>query len=236
MASPPSKSSGGKSSGKNAFGKVKRLQSGKKRTASSRQWLLRQLNDPFVEKAKKEGYRSRAAFKLIEIDDKFHLLKPDQVVVDLGAAPGGWSQVCVQRLKSKGTIVALDLQMIQPITGVTILQGDFTDEKIVETLLATMPEKAHVVLSDMAAPACGMPKIDHTRIMLLLEQVFDFCHQVLAPGGAMVAKVLRGGTEHKLLSNLKKDFTKVAHFKPASSRQDSAEMFVVCLGFRPSQV
>ncbi len=213
--------------------KVTRLDSNKKRTSSSRQWLLRQLNDPFVAQAQKEGYRSRAAFKLIEIDDKFHILKPGACVVDLGAAPGGWSQVCTQRLGPNGVIVGLDLQEIKPLTGVAFLQGDFTDDEVLETLLSRTHKKVDAVLSDMAAPACGMQQVDHTRIMLLLEQVLDFCHKALAPGGAMVAKVLRGGTEHNLLKILKKDFAKVAHFKPKSSRQESAEMFVVCLGFRP---
>jgi 23S rRNA (uridine2552-2'-O)-methyltransferase len=224
---PPKKPS---QQGKN---KVTRLESAKKRTSSSRRWLLRQLNDPFVAQAKKDGYRSRAAFKLIEIDDKFHILKPGAFVVDLGAAPGGWSQVCAKRLGPTGTIVALDLQEIAPLTGVTFFQGDFTQDDVLETLLNHTDKKVDAVLSDMAAPACGMQQVDHTRIMVLLEQVFDFCHKVLTPGGAMVAKVLRGGTEHTLLKQLKKDFTKVVHFKPQSSRQDSAEMFVVCLGFRP---
>jgi 23S rRNA (uridine2552-2'-O)-methyltransferase len=129
--------------------------------------------------------------------------------------------------------VALDLQEIAPLTGVTFFQGDFTQDDVLETLLNHTDKKVDAVLSDMAAPACGMQQVDHTRIMVLLEQVFDFCHKVLTPGGAMVAKVLRGGTEHTLLKQLKKDFTKVVHFKPQSSRQDSAEMFVVCLGFRP---
>lgn len=226
MAIPPKKTFRNKD-------KVTRLDSNKKRTNSSRQWLLRQLNDPFVAQAQKEGYRSRAAFKLIEIDDKFHILKSGACIVDLGAAPGGWSQVCTQRLGSNGVIVGLDLQEITPLTGVTFLQGDFTDDAVLETLLSHTHKKVDAVLSDMAAPACGMQQVDHTRIMVLLEQVLDFCHKALRPGGSMVAKVLRGGTEHNLLKILKKDFAKVSHFKPQSSRQESAEMFVICLGFRP---
>jgi 23S rRNA (uridine2552-2'-O)-methyltransferase len=213
-----------------------KLQDSKKRTVSSRRWLERQLNDPFVLKAKIQGYRSRAAFKLIEIDQKFKLLHPGQKVVDLGAAPGGWTQVVVEKIKSqthsKSKVIGVDLSPVLPIEGATILEADFTDEETQNQLLQHLDGKAHVVLSDMAAPACGMTDVDHLRIMALVEQAFIFAKDILLPGGAFVAKVLRGGTETQLLKELKQSFVKVAHFKPTSSRQDSAEMYVVGLQFR----
>jgi 23S rRNA (uridine2552-2'-O)-methyltransferase len=212
-------------------GKVK-LKSKKKRTESSRRWLLRQLNDPYVHKAKKEGYRSRAAFKLEEINAKYKLIKRGQTVVDLGAAPGGWVQLALKLVGPQGHVVGLDLQEIEPIPGSILVQGDFTDDAILAQLKAHIHSGVDVVLSDMAAPACGMSDVDHLRIMHLLELVFLFCQEVLKPGGHMVAKVLRGGTEAALLSQLKQRFAKVSHFKPASSRQDSAEMYVVAQGFR----
>lgn len=212
--------------------KVKALSSKKKRTASSRQWLLRQLNDPYVHAAEKKGYRSRAAFKLIELNEKYHFLKSGQTVVDLGAAPGGWTQVCVEQVGKTGTVVALDLREIDPISGVDMICGDFTEEGILDLLREKLPHKVDAVLSDMAAPACGIPSVDHLRIMGLLEMVFDFCKDFLKPGGAMVAKVLRGGTEHTLLAELKKRFEKVVHMKPNASRHESAEMYIVCIGFR----
>ncbi|RZI46442.1 RlmE family RNA methyltransferase [Candidatus Finniella inopinata] len=218
----------------NNIDKVK-LKDKRERTASSRQWLLRQLNDPYVHKAKHMGYRSRAAFKLLEIDQKFKLLKPGITVIDLGAAPGGWAQVATQKVittKKRGLIVAIDLQDIKPLTDITFLQGDFLDEAVQAQLQTLLPDKADVVLSDMAAPACGMTDVDHIRIMDLLENVYEFCLVSLKPGGAMVAKVLRGGAENVLLQKLKKSFTKVVHFKPPASRQHSSEMYVVCLGFR----
>jgi 23S rRNA (uridine2552-2'-O)-methyltransferase len=221
--------------GQSRHTKIK-LQPKKKRTVSSRRWLERQLNDPFVQEAKRQGYRSRAAFKLIEIDDKFRLLKPGQTVIDLGAAPGGWTQVAVERVKSttnpQSQVIGVDLSAIAPIEGATLLQSDFTEEVTQQELMEKLGGKAHLIISDMAAPACGMTDVDHLRIMLLVEQAFIFAQQVLAPQGAFVAKVLRGGTETNLLRQLKQSFTKVAHFKPASSRQDSAEMYVVALGFR----
>lgn len=208
--------------------KVK-LKSRKQRTASSRRWLTRQLNDPYVQQSKKEGYRSRAAYKLIEIADKYQLIGQGQLVVDLGAAPGGWTQVAVQR---KAKVVAIDLLPMDPIPGAEFIQGDF--EACEEQLAALIPQGADVVLSDMAPSACGMQQVDHLRIMGLAEHVFAFSCDHLRAGGAMVIKVLRGGTEIQLLNQIKKSFTKVAHFKPHSSRQDSREMYLVATGFRPS--
>lgn len=216
-----------------------RIKSNKKLTESSRKWLERQLNDPYVLKAKNEGFRSRAAYKLIEIDNKFKILKPGQIVVDLGACPGGWTQVAVARVKSqtnpKAKVIGIDLTAMSEIPGATLIQADFTTEEAQEqliTLLGGEQAKVHVVLSDMAAPACGISSIDHTRIMLLLEEAYLFAERVLLPGGSFVAKVLRGGTETKLLQILKTSFQKVTHFKPPASRQGSAEMYVVALGFR----
>jgi 23S rRNA (uridine2552-2'-O)-methyltransferase len=208
---------------------VATLKNKKKRTNSSRSWLIRQLNDPYVAQAKKEGYRSRSAFKLIEINEKFHFLKPKQVVVDLGCAPGGWLQVLDSRVK-EGRIIGVDLQDVVPIGNVTLIKGDFTNQDTVDQLISCLEGRVvDVVLSDMAAPACGISQVDALRITLLVQSVADFCDKVLRPGGCMVAKVLRGGTEGDLLKELKCKFKKVAHFKPASSRTDSAEMYVVAM-------
>ncbi len=212
-----------------------RLSSRKKRTSSSRQWLLRQLNDPYVQQAKQQGYRSRAAFKLLAIDEKFKLLKPGMTVIDLGAAPGGWAQVAVNKVvmgKTPGIVLAIDLQNMDHVPDAVFIHGDFLDDAVLDQLQSLLPDKADVVLSDMAAPACGMPDVDHIRIMALVEMVYEFCLSNLRPGGSMVAKVLQGGTENTLLQKMKKSFAKVVHFKPPASRQDSAEMYVVALGFR----
>lgn len=211
------------------------LKSRKKRTQSSRDWLLRQLNDPFVQKAKQSGYRSRAAFKLLEIDEKYKILKPGSRVVDLGAAPGGWTQVIAQKVLPKGVIVALDLQDIVPFSEqVTIIKGDF-EEDAVQQQLAEYMNEADVVVSDMAAPACGIPAVDHLRIGNLLEAAINFAREHLAKNGAFVAKVLIGGTEADLLKLLKSHFSQVQHFKPNSSRKDSAEMYVIAKGFKGRQ-
>lgn len=209
------------------------LKSKKKRSQSSRDWLLRQLNDPFVRKAKQEGYRSRAAFKLIEINEKYKILKSGQTAIDLGAAPGGWTQVIAEKVGSKGKVIALDLQDIEPFSApnVLILKGDFEDE-VIQQQLAEHMELADIIVSDMAAPACGIPAVDHIRIINLLESSIHFALTHLAKGGTYVAKVLRGGTEGELLKKLKLYFSKVTHFKPNSSRQDSAEMYVVAMGFK----
>ena len=237
------KSTEKKKKGSAKVGKVT-LKDRVKRTESSRMWLLRQLNDPYVEKARDLGYRSRAAFKLIEIDAKFKFLKPGITVVDLGAAPGGWTQVAAQKLKvgtQKGTstgsqIVAVDLTEMAPLNGVTILTADFTEDTTVESILESLASKANggvdVLLSDMAAPASGMTDVDHIRIMNLVEAAYEFACLVLKPGGTFVAKVLQGGTEATLLARLKRSFAKVSHFKPPASRKDSAEVYVVAQGFR----
>ncbi|CAO5675460.1 MAG: Ribosomal RNA large subunit methyltransferase E [Holosporales bacterium] len=211
--------------------KVK-LNDRKKRTESSKKWLVRQLNDPYVQKAKIEGYRSRAAFKLEEIVKKYRLFQNAQIIVDLGAAPGGWTQVC-QKLKPKALIFALDIQDFDPIPGTYQIIGDVTDPLILDQLKNSLEnKKVDVVLSDMAAPACGIPSVDHDRIMNLLDIVVHFGVEHLAIGGHLVGKVLRGGAESSLLTVLKKYFKKVSHFKPESSRQESAEMYVVAQFFK----
>jgi len=212
-----------------------RVRTARGRTVSQQRWLQRQLNDPYVAEAKKRGYRSRAAFKLLQIDDQFRLLKPGGRVVDLGAAPGGWTQVAVERVKpgkGGGVVVGIDLTPIEPIAGATVLAKDFYDDDAPAVLQELLGGPADVVLSDMAAAATGETQVDHLRIMGLAEAAHDFACQVLKPGGSFVAKVLRGGTERTLLDRLKRDFTKVRHVKPEASRADSAEMYVVGTGFR----
>jgi 23S rRNA (uridine2552-2'-O)-methyltransferase len=210
-----------------------RVKSGKDRSLSSRLWLERQLNDPYVGRAKREGYRSRAAYKLIEIDDKHRLIKPGARVVDLGAAPGGWSQVAAKRV-GEGRVVAIDLLPMDVISGVESLQLDFLDPSAPEKLKALLGGKADVVLSDMAANATGHRQTDHLRIMALAEAAADFAREVLAPRGAFLCKVLQGGTEATLLAQLKRDFSSVKHVKPAASRADSAELYLLATGFRAS--
>jgi 23S rRNA (uridine2552-2'-O)-methyltransferase len=211
-----------------------RLKDQKRRTASSRAWLTRQINDPYVERAKREGLRSRAAFKLAEIDDRHKLLKPGARVVDLGAAPGGWSEIAARRVGDNGRVIALDVLEMKPIAGVDFLQLDFLDRSAPERLEAMLGggEKADVVLSDMAANATGHRQTDHLRIMALAEAAAEFARQVLAPRGAFVCKVLQGGTEAALLAELKRDFSSVKHVKPPASRSDSAELYLVAQGFR----
>jgi 23S rRNA (uridine2552-2'-O)-methyltransferase len=213
-----------------------RVKTGKGRTQSQKEWLTRQLNDPYVHEARRLGYRSRAAFKLIEIDDKYHFLKPGGRVVDLGAAPGGWSQVAATRVKSaegKGKVVAIDVHGMDELAGVTIFKKDFYDEDAPALLIAALGgEKADCVLSDMASHATGHRQTDHINIMALAEAGHMFAREVLRPGGTYLAKVLRGGTEGQLLALLKKDFATVRHVKPMSSRDDSAELFVLATGFR----
>jgi 23S rRNA (uridine2552-2'-O)-methyltransferase len=212
-----------------------RLKTARGRTVSSQRWLQRQLNDPYVAEAKKRGYRSRAAFKLLQLDDQLRFLKPGARVVDLGAAPGGWTQVSVERVKAgkgEGVVVGIDITPVEPIAGATVLAKDFYDDDAPELLKGLLGGPADVVLSDMAASATGDPQVDHLRIMALAEAAHDFARDVLKPGGAFVAKVLQGGTERTLLDQLKRDFVKVRHVKPAASRADSAEMYVVATGFR----
>ena len=212
-----------------------RVRTGKGRTASSRRWLERQLNDPYVARARREGFRSRAAFKLAEIDDRFKFLKPGHRVVDLGAAPGGWSQVAAARVKSaagQGRVVAIDILEVQPIAGVEFIELDFLDGAAPERINARLGGPADVVLSDMAANATGHARTDHLRTMALVEAAAAFARDVLAPNGVFLAKVLQGGTEHQLLAQLKRDYASVKHVKPAASRADSSELYLLATGFR----
>ncbi len=209
-----------------------RLKDEKRRTLSSRTWLERQLKDPYVVRAKRDGFRSRAAYKLAEIDDKYHLHKPGARVVDLGAAPGGWNEIAARRLGTNGRIVALDILDMKPIAGVEFLKLDFLDETAPERLSALLGGKADVLLSDMAANATGHRKTDHLRIMALAEAAAHFAREVLAGGGCFLCKVLQGGTETELLAELKHDFTTVKHVKPPASRADSAELYLLARGFR----
>lgn len=228
--------SGGPNRPAGGRGKTTRVLTARGRTVSQTRWLQRQLNDPYVDAARRQGYRSRAAYKLAELDDQVKFLKPGARVVDLGSAPGGWAQVAVERVKPRdggGQVIGIDLTPIDPIPGATVLEGDFMAEDAPDRLRALMSGPVDVVLSDMAAPATGHPQTDHLRIMALAEAAHDFAEQVLAAGGTFVAKVLRGGTERALLDRLKRDFAKVRHIKPPASRADSAEIFVVATGFRP---
>ena len=213
-----------------------RVRSGKGRTLSSKLWLERQLNDPYVARARREGFRSRAAYKLIEIDDKHRFLKSGARVVDLGAAPGGWSQVAAQRVGEKGRVVGIDLLEMDAIPGVALAQVDFLDPKAPDMLKEMLGGPADVVLSDMAANATGHRKTDHLKIVALVESAAEFAREVLAPGGTFLAKVIQGGTEGELLAALRRDFASVKHIKPAASRADSAELYVLAGGFRGAKV
>jgi 23S rRNA (uridine2552-2'-O)-methyltransferase len=213
-----------------------RVKTARQRSASSQRWLERQLNDPYVAAARREGYRSRAAFKLIEIDDRARLLAPGKRVVDLGAAPGGWAQVAAARVRAaegRGQVVAIDLLPVEPIAGVEVLQLDFMDAAAPERLRALLRGgRADVVLSDMAAQGTGHARTDHLRIMGLAEAAAEFACDVLGPGGAFVCKVFQGGTERTLLDRLKRAFASVRHIKPPASRAESAELYVVATGLR----
>ena len=213
-----------------ARGKVT-LKSSKRRSQSSRKWLERQLNDPYVARAKREGFRSRAAFKLIEIDDRAHILKRGARAVDLGAAPGGWSQVAAKRVGPFGRIIAIDLLPMKPVIGVDFAQIDFLDPAAPDKLKAMLGGPADVVLSDMSANATGHRKTDHLKIVGLVEAAAKFAREVLAPGGSFLAKVLQGGTEGALLAVLKRDFATVKHVKPDASRSESAELYLLAMGF-----
>jgi 23S rRNA (uridine2552-2'-O)-methyltransferase len=204
----------------------------KRKSQSSKQWLERQLNDPYVARAKREGFRSRAAFKLIEIDDKHHVLRGGARAVDLGAAPGGWSQVAAKRIGEGGRVAAIDVLPMDAVTGVTFAQIDFLDPDAPAKLKAMLGGPADLVLSDMAANATGHRPTDHLKIMALVEAAAEFAGEVLKPGGAFLAKVIQGGTESALLATLKRDFAAVKHVKPAASRSDSAELYVLATGFR----
>jgi 23S rRNA (uridine2552-2'-O)-methyltransferase len=212
-----------------------RVKTGKSRSLSSKLWLERQLNDPYVARAKREGFRSRAVYKLSEIDDKAKFLKPGARVIDLGAAPGGWSQLAAQRVRAtdgKGRVVAIDLLDMDPVPGVDFMTLDFLDPAAPDILKEKLGGQADVVLSDMAANATGHRKTDHLKIVALVEAAAMFAAEVLKPGGTFLAKVLQGGTEGDLLAMLKRDFASVKHVKPGASRQDSAELYVLATGFR----
>ncbi|WP_307270912.1 RlmE family RNA methyltransferase [Labrys wisconsinensis] len=216
-----------------------RLRNARRHKHSSQLWLERQLNDPFVARARREGYRSRAVYKLMEIDDKAGLLKPGRRVLDLGAAPGGWSQLAADRCRAaegpeggRGTVVAIDLLPVDPIPGVDFVQMDFMDDAAPERLKAMLGGPADIVLSDMAANTVGHRATDHLRIVALVEAAAHFAVEVLAPGGAFLAKVFQGGTESDILTLLKRDFATVKHIKPAASRAGSSEMYVLATGFR----
>jgi 23S rRNA (uridine2552-2'-O)-methyltransferase len=219
------------------------VKTGGKRKLSSKLWLERQLNDPYVAQAKRDGYRSRAAYKLIEIDDKYHFLKPGQSVVDLGAAPGGWSQIAARRVGAvdgkgiaKGRVVAIDLLEMPDIAGVTFAQLDFHANDAPERLTAMLGGRADVVMSDMAANTTGHRKTDQLRILGLVEGAAAFACEVLNPGGTFLAKVFQSGADAELQAQLKRDFSSVRHVKPSASRQDSSERYVLAMGFRGEQV
>ena len=211
-----------------------RVKGGKGRSVSSKRWLQRQLNDPYVARAKREGFRSRAAFKLSEIDDKAKFLRKGARVVDLGAAPGGWSQVAARRVgvPEQGRVVAIDILPMDAVPGVEFLQLDFLDPAAPGRLKAILGGPADVVMTDMAANATGHARTDHLKIMALVEAAADFAREVLAPGGSFLAKVLQGGTEASLLATLKRDYKTVKHVKPPASRADSAELYLLASGFR----
>jgi 23S rRNA (uridine2552-2'-O)-methyltransferase len=213
---------------------AQRVRTAAGRTASSTQWLARQLNDPYVQEARRLGYRSRAAFKLIGLDDRFRLLRRGARVVDLGAAPGGWTQVAVARVGAPhaGRVVGIDIDPVAPIAGAILIAMDFLAPEAPAALRDALGGAADLVLSDMAAPATGHAATDHVRIVALAEAAYEFARHVLAPGGAFVAKVYQGGAEGVLLAALKRDFTSVRHAKPPASRAESAEVYVVAQGFR----
>jgi len=219
-----------RTSGSTPRGLTVSVKTAKKRTPASARWLARQLNDPYVTAAKAQGWRSRAAFKLIELDDKFHLIRKGARVLDLGAAPGGWTQVAVKR--GAASVLAVDLLPVEPVRGATIIQGDFTDPAMPEQLTQALGGSADLVLSDMAPNTTGHAATDHIRIVALAEMAVDFAVQVLSPGGAFVAKVFQGGAQGSLLAALKRGFAEVRHAKPAASRAESAETYVVAKGYR----
>ena len=229
MAKKPTKKIDKKSGSRGLHVNVK---TAAKRSNSSARWLARQLNDPYVAKAKTEGYRSRAAFKLLELDEKFGLLMPGMKVVDLGCAPGGWSQVAVAKIGASGKVVGCDLLPVPEIPGAELIVQDFLAEEAPDLLKSMLGGKADLVMSDMAANTTGHGPTDHIRIMHLCELAYQFATEILAQGGAFTCKVLKGGTESVLLKQMQKDFTSVKHAKPKSSRADSAESYVVATGFR----
>ena len=209
-----------------------KVKNAKYNTVSSNRWLQRQLNDPYVAESKRLGYRSRAAFKLIQLNEKFHFLGKGKRIIDLGCAPGGWTQVAAKYNKGSGEIIGMDLLPTEAIDGAILLQQDFTADDAAENIKALLHGPADVVMSDMAANTTGVQNIDHLRTLNLVEAAYEFAKEVLAPGGIFIAKVFQGGTEGMLLNDMKIHFQKVTHFKPDASRQDSVEMYVVALGFK----
>lgn len=212
-----------------------RVRGARKRPASSTRWLDRQLNDPYVAEAQRQGFRSRAAFKLIQLDDRFRVLGPGKRVLDLGAAPGGWLQVAASRVRpgaGGGTVVGVDLLPIAPVAGCEVIHGDVCDDVIRDRLAAALGGRADVVLSDMAAPTTGHPGTDHLRTMGLAETAFEVARDLLTPGGAFICKLFQGGAEKPLLDQLKRDFRRVRHAKPPASRPESTEAYLVALGYR----
>ncbi len=202
------------------------------RSNASQRWLARQLNDPYVAAARAAGWRSRAAFKLIQLDDRFHLIRPGARIVDLGAAPGGWTQVAADRAGPRAQVVAVDLLPMDPVSGATMLQGDFQEQATEDAVLAALAGPADLVLSDMAPNTTGHQSTDHLRIMGLAELALDFAQRVLAPGGGFVTKLFQGGAQGELGATLKRHFAEVRHAKPEASRKDSAELYLVAKGFR----
>lgn len=213
------------------MGGRERLKTRRGRSISSARWLERQLNDPYVKRAHLEGWRARAAFKLIELDDRFHLLQGADRIVDLGAAPGSWTQVALKR-RPKARIVGIDLLEVEPIAGFEFLQGDFLAEGMDNRLIEMLGGQADLVMSDMAANTVGHPPTDHLRTMALVEAAAHFATEVLKPGGTFIAKVLGGGAEGALVAELKRRFTTVKHAKPPASRKDSSETFLIATGFK----
>jgi 23S rRNA (uridine2552-2'-O)-methyltransferase len=212
-----------------------KVKTAKRRSVSSTKWLSRQLNDPYYQLSKQEGYRSRAAYKLLEINQRFKLFKPGQRVIDLGAAPGGWSQIAYESIsgsKSKGSIIAIDKLPMDPLEGVNILQKDFLDEDIYEVIKKTMGGKVDIVLSDMSPSTCGDEYTDHLRIIHLCEIAFEFSKKMLNSNGALIMKTFSGGSEGDLLSNIKKEFRYVKYFKPDSSRKESKEMYLIAQDYK----
>lgn len=212
-----------------------RVKTARHRSASSTRWLARQLNDPYVAEARKRGFRSRAAFKLMQLDDKYRFLTRGARVVDLGAAPGGWTQVAVERVKPAETgavVVGVDILEMEPVPGSVTFQADFLDPAAPARLKAELGGPADIVLSDMAAPTVGHQQTDHLRIMGLAEAAYDFAEEVLAPDGVFICKLFQGGAERDLLERLKRDFAQVRHSKPEASRADSSETYIVATGFR----
>ena len=213
-------------------GRSTQVRTAKGRRLSSTRWLARQLNDPYVAEAQKRGYRSRAAFKLLQLQDRFGLLRRGARVVDLGAAPGGWTQVALQAVGPTGQVVAVDLAEIPPLTGAVVLTQDFLNDDAPAAIRAALDGPADLVLSDMAAPTTGHPSTDHLRILALAEAAYAFAREVLAPGGGFVCKLFQGGAQKSLLDALKRDFATVRHAKPEASRAESSELYLVATGFR----